>query len=457
MKKARNAGLKMFAGLKGKLLFWIVFLFTAFIMFASMYGNVKPTKLDVEKFSIAEETIRSPITIEDKEQTEKKKHEAVNQVKPQYVMKHEYAQNRVDLISSIFQASIDLRKEWEKEKQDFEARSNRETEWQERSVEEKTELLKERLTEHVISDLSDETIRALVNYPETDLSIAKDAAVTAVNKVMTKRISAADVEDAKNEVEEEIRQISLPGPLKNATVELGRYAVIQNEFYDPEATEELRQLAVEDVEPVRILQGQIIVEEGELIDQEIYRQLELLGLVNSDASLMPFIGLGLLIFILLGLAFPYFYKKCGKSLQKEWLIFCTVLTASILLMKGISIIPVEQFDLAFLFPAATESMLVKLLIDKRPGIVGVVILAVCGAVIFNDHTSGSFHLTISLYILISGICGITFLSVQNHRPKIFQTGLYVSLINVALIIAFLFIPNSKFSISQYVLYSALPC
>ena len=42
------------------------------------------------------------------------------------------------------------------------------------------------------------------------------------------------------------------------SIELGRYAVIQNEFYDPNATEELRQQAVESVEPAKILQGQII-------------------------------------------------------------------------------------------------------------------------------------------------------------------------------------------------------
>ncbi len=65
-------------------------------------------------------------------------------------------------------------------------------------------------------------------------------------------------------------------------MELGRYAIIQNEFYDPEATEEMRKQAMEDVEPVKILQGQIIVEEGQLINRDIYRQLELVGLLDNE-------------------------------------------------------------------------------------------------------------------------------------------------------------------------------
>ena len=121
-------------------------------------------------------------------------------------------------------------------------------------------------------DLSDATLEALVTSSKTDLSLAKDAVVTAVNKIMTNRIPASEVENSKNQVEDELSFTILPEKLKLATIELGRYAIIQNEFYDSEATEELRQQAMESVEPVLIKQGQIIVEEGQLVSQEIFRQ-----------------------------------------------------------------------------------------------------------------------------------------------------------------------------------------
>ncbi|WP_309240442.1 MULTISPECIES: HD family phosphohydrolase [unclassified Caldibacillus] len=451
MKTNKKFFIKRLVKLNKKLTYWMVFLTIGLVMFFSMYSNVKPAKLDVEQFSIAKETIRSPITIEDKEQTEKKRNEVVSQVKPQYVMKQEYTQNRVDLISSIFDSAIDLQNELVKNSA---ATETPDSPVSVPSENERLEWLKEKLTNTVNNDLSETTLKALVNHTKTDLSIAKDAAVTAVNKVMTERISANEVENAKKKVEDQIRYISLPQDLKNATIELGRYAIIQNEFYDPKATEELKKQASENVEPVRILQGQIIVEEGQLIDQEIYRQLQLLGLLDNNNSHLPFIGLLLFVLILLASIFSYFrgYKRQDQNQQKELLIFGTILIISFIIMKGISLIPVDNVDLAIIFPAAMCSMLIKILLNDRLGFIGTVILAASGAIIFNSQTSGPFHLIISLYILFSGLSGLFFLTNQNHRTKIFQAGLFVSLVNIVVIVAMLFIPNSKFSGIHYLFY-----
>lgn len=441
----------MLAMLNNKFSYGIILLIIGLVLFFSMYSNVKPAQLDVEKFSIAKETIRSPITIEDKEQTEKKRNEVVSQVKPQYVLKQEYAQNRVDLIRSIFDSAIDLQKEIENNKLAEETNSEN-TAAAELNEDEKIKWLKERLTKTVINDLSDSTLKALVNHNDTELSIASDAAVTAVNKVMTDRISASEVENSKKKVEDQIRYISLPQDLKNATIELGRYAIIQNEYYDPEATEELRKQASENVEPIRILQGQIIVEEGQLIDQEVYRQLQLLGLLDNDSTIKPYIGLSIFVFILVSLIFSYFRRNKNEKSKKELLIFSVILIISLMIMKGISLIPIEHYDLAYLFPAAMCSMLIKILLNDRLGFIGIIILASSSALIFNNQASGSFHLIISLYILFSGLSGLAFLNNQNHRSKIFLTGLFVSMINIAVIIALLFIPNSKFSVIQYLIY-----
>lgn len=56
-------------------------------------------------------------------------------------------------------------------------------------------------------------------------------------------------------------------------------------------TAENRQAAVEKVEPVRIKQGQIIVEENQLINPDIYRQLQLAGLLNNKRIYSAFCGI----------------------------------------------------------------------------------------------------------------------------------------------------------------------
>nr|CAA12156.1 ORF5 [Bacillus megaterium] [Priestia megaterium DSM 319] len=65
------------------------------MMFASMYSNVKPQELDLRLLSISPQTIYSPVTIEDKESTEKKRAEAEQAVEDVYTQKTEYAQNQV--------------------------------------------------------------------------------------------------------------------------------------------------------------------------------------------------------------------------------------------------------------------------------------------------------------------------------------------------------------------------
>ena len=51
----------------------LLFLLLGVVLFISLYSNVKPEKLDISLFSVAEQTIRSPITLEDKVSTETKK------------------------------------------------------------------------------------------------------------------------------------------------------------------------------------------------------------------------------------------------------------------------------------------------------------------------------------------------------------------------------------------------
>ena len=46
-------------------------------------------------------------------------------------------------------------------------------------------------------DLNDQVLTALIQADASELSIAKDLTVTAINNVMAQRISAEEVENAK--------------------------------------------------------------------------------------------------------------------------------------------------------------------------------------------------------------------------------------------------------------------
>ncbi|PLR93824.1 HD family phosphohydrolase [Bacillus sp. T33-2] len=431
-------------------------------LYAAMYSNVKPEKLDLSLFSVAGQTVRSPITVEDKSNTEKKRKEALEQVEDVYILKKEYTENRVDLITSIFESASEVNDE-AKEEADSKNREGAENGQSSGGAPPVTDLpisdkltrLKAKLTADVTKDISDVVLTALLQAPKDELAISKDLAVTAINNVMSQRIPGDDVENAKKRVEEELKYSSLSSSMKNAVIELGRYAIVQNEFYDPEATQELRQQAIDKVEPVKILEGQILVEEGQLINNEIYKQLKLVGLLESENSFMPFAGLALLLIILVSAMYFIFSDMDGvvEKKQAHLLIFSLIFVIAVMIMKLLSIFKeFGYFETGYIFPAAMGAMLIKILVDERIAVFQTVMLALCGSIIFNEGVTGALNVTVGFYILISGQAGILFLRKQNHRSKILQSGLLVGLVNLILIVSFSFLRNSHYSGIEYGYY-----
>ncbi|MFE8695389.1 HD family phosphohydrolase [Cytobacillus sp. FJAT-53684] len=440
----------------------LLFVLLGFVMFFAMFSNVKPEKLDLSLFSVAEQTIRSPITIEDKASTEKKKKEAADLVKDVYVVKREIAQNRVDLITSIFGAATEVNDEIKEELEEKQKRSqlSDENEFEsdidtEPTPADKLSRMKEKLTEDVTKEISDQALLALVQASKNERSLAKDVTVTAINNVMSNRIPADEVENAKKRLEEELKYTSLNTNLKAAAIELGRYAVYQNEFYDPNATEEHRQQAIEGVEPVKILQGQIIVEEQHLISSDVYRQLELVGMLDSINSNQPFFGLALITLIILAALYYYFYelKVHADTKQSYLLLFGIIFALSILLMKGISFFHEFKYsEISYIFPAAMGAMLIKILIDERMAVLFTIIMGICGTIIFNEGSTGTFHVSAGIYIICSGIAGVLFLTKQNQRAKILQAGMLVAGVNIIVIFSLMFLRNGQYDGIEYGFY-----
>ncbi|MDG3043335.1 hypothetical protein OE903_02265 [Bacillus sp. B6(2022)] len=74
MERSRYLNVLLYAGL-------------AAILFVVLFFHVKPESLDLDLFSVSEQTIYSPSTVDDQEATEEKKQEATDQVEDQYTLK----------------------------------------------------------------------------------------------------------------------------------------------------------------------------------------------------------------------------------------------------------------------------------------------------------------------------------------------------------------------------------
>jgi cyclic-di-AMP phosphodiesterase PgpH len=412
---------------------YLLFLFLGLFLFTALYAQVKPRQYEMRLFDIATETIRSPITIEDKETTEKLKKEAANKVADVYTLKKEYAENRVDLISSLFTTIVEI--------QDEAKGKNKEQA-------EMVDKLKERLPQEWFSYLSEGEWEKLLQAAPEDINTAKEAAVTAVHSIMAERITKSELERARAKVQDELEYVILPPALKKIVVKLTKQAIIPNVIYDRAATEEKRRQAMDEVKPVKILQGQVIVEEGQFITNEIYRQLQLVGLLQNDRSFQPLIGLFLFVLLLLS---PVIYYFGREKTNTNLFVYATIFTIMILVMELIRLIPEsDTFSAGYLVPVAFGTMLVRIFIGERMAIITSILCAVCGSLMFHEETgtNGTIQVSLAVYLVTSGLAGSFFLHKQLRKAKIWQAGVFVAFINIVVMLALNLLKNGHYSLAE---------
>ena len=212
---------------------------------------------------------------------------------------------------------------------------------------------------------------------------------------------------------------------------------------------------MESVEPVKILQGQIVVQEGHLIDRETYRQLEILGMLKSNPTPKPLVGLGIFMVIAIGTIYVHFsrMKLPEEKKQNYLLLISLIFICSLVFMKIIGLMEeVGLYEISYIFPAAMAPILIRILVNERFALIMTIILAVCGSVVFHDGITGVVDVEIAIYILFSGLAGVIILSGRNERNNILRAGLFVSAVNILLVFFLLLIGNGQFTPMEYLYY-----
>src|SRR5699024_343191 len=88
--------------------------------FLMTFNNVYTKTYDIERFNRAKETIRSPITIENEQETERKTRETSQAVEDRYDISSEITDERIEYVEEVFEAITILEEaeETKKEKKD---------------------------------------------------------------------------------------------------------------------------------------------------------------------------------------------------------------------------------------------------------------------------------------------------------------------------------------------------
>lgn len=426
----------------------VILVVTGILQFFLMLGNIRGTTYDIQAFQLAPETIRAVKTVEDTVKTEQERDNAEKAVEPVYVFNDETAQNRSSLVTSIFDILLDVRTEISASKEEVPI---------ETQVQQLQDKLKDITDSQSQLNFTDNQLQSLLTANDASIATAKTFLVNLVETTLNSPIRTDDVAQIRNEIESRVRQNdTLDENLVSVLAMIGRAAIVETEVLDEERTKELILQAREEVEPTRILQGQIIVQEGELIDREVYRQLELLGLLNSHTSTKPV--LGLFIFIILQMAFMYIlFDRSKMDLEKRrkaLFVTAIVYSISIILMKLLSLLS-DQFDMtiAFLYPTALATMLVRLLANERAAILVTILTAASAGILFHEGYAAVLQMDIALYIIFGGLSSVFFMRSMEKRSHLLKACGIVLVSNFLFIAFYLLMSQSNYDLLELLFYA----
>lgn len=427
--------------LKGRRGLWTIVGISSFIIglffFIAAYSNVSTEVYDMEPFSTAQKTIRAPITIENKQQTEREIREAVQAVEDRYSISNETTEERITYINELFNALEKLEKEAVKEKTKF------------TDIQMKTEAWKTILSEPLTEKLSLDTLQPIVEANESQRLLGKELLITAIYETMSAGVKIEEVADARNNSKQNIKYSSLNEELKASLNTISDFAIVENAFIDPEKTLEARKQAADNIEPVMIRAGEVVVQKGQTITSEKYEEMELLGLLNQDRNFYPLIGLGLLSSLIsTAIAFFLIIEAGNHRLKLGEIIALTlisILMIAILKLVSLFMTPVSTYYL--LVPAATGVILIRILLNDRLAYTMAAVYALIGGFLFNAEIPGSMSMEATVYFFFFQVTAIALLRNIKDKLAILKAGVGIAFINSMTILVFIF-----FSFEKYTLY-----
>jgi len=410
-----------------------VLLLTIFFYLISL-NNVYVKTYDIERFNRAKETIRSPITVENEAETERKMRETVLAVGDRYTTLEEVTEQQLKYVEEIFAAVKKVIKNNEKDKET------------QTSNEELLIELRELLSSDISDKLDDMLFLKLLQLSDEERKLANELFLSGLKQILDEGVRVENLQSAREELTSKIKFSSLDENVKDALYDLVEFAVVENAIFDVEKTMEARKEAANNVQPVVIRSGDIIVREGQIITNEIYEELKLAGLLDNERKIYPAIGLAILVIMLSSLIayeLSRLYRKRQLNLKKvSAIIFISIIIVT--MMKIFSIFVEQLNQLYLLVPIATGVLLIKLLVFERLSIVFALIFSILGSILFNGYIPGSLNVEAALYFLIFQFTAIMSLSNVKDRTALLKTALITALVNVLTLAVFIFLSFEKF-------------
>lgn len=395
----------------GKKFVIAVLVIFSLVLFAIMYHNVHQKHVNLKEGQLAEETIRANKTIENKYETEEKRKLAAEAVTPEYSYDSDKGSQQIALIEQLFDMVQSVSNAADKSYQEKLKDTKRTSEPQAATAEDKIATLKgkfEKLDQDSISfyqKFSTGFYESLFNLSTTDLKIAEEKSVALIETHMKNHIRNNTLKKEKDSAVREIDEMNIGTSLKEIVRNITDTSIVVNEVANQKKTDELKKNARNNVNPVMIYQGEIVVREGVQLDSKAMQKLELLGMTSREVSFFPVVALACAILMQLGM-FVYVLAQANewKSRVRCVSFYALTMLVSILIMEFLQYFQTDSITyLALLFPAAFCPLVLSIFINRITGIMAAIFQVVFALFIYYDLIGTSTLLMIVFSYLFTGV------------------------------------------------------
>ncbi|MBE3596630.1 MAG: HDIG domain-containing protein [Hydrogenibacillus sp.] len=300
----------------------------------------------------------------------------------------------------------------------------------------------ERLKRVIPYQLSDPAYATLAATPPETLRTIQYWTKSIVESIMQGGVSEKDLEAARTKVNEQLILAELSAPNRLVIQELARHSIVPNMKLDREKTDENKKAAADAVEPIYIYEGDIVLDYNQVVNAEVLRKLELLGLMQTDKT-RPYAGLALLIAFGMGTLDVYFARGRPFVEQtgiKPVLMWMLLFAFGLVTVKGFALFALGTWrDGLYLVPFAFAPIIAAILLSESAAYVLALYLAVAAGIMFNERIGTLLDFRAFFYALASPLVGTWAISGMPSRTRILRAGFSGALGNALVIAALVLI------------------
>ena len=422
------------------------------------YGSVKPTTYTVELNQVAKETIRAPRTLEDKAQTEKNQQVAMDAVSDVLVFDQERLTKQLTNIQQFFQAikTVASKASAEIIKTD-QSNSSEESVTRVATTQERVQYFKKSLEKENQSIrefavfIPDKYISQLLLANSDQLTSYEKTLKSVVETQMKNPISESTVTKAQEEAKKTLFYSDYSDTERELLGQLVTVSVIVNNVVDKEATQKAKDAAKAAVTPVKILQGQVLVQEGHVISDQDIRLLELFGLSNSKPNYHELLSYIVFLFAIVVFLAVYYRQTIALSSDTVTVmsVFALVFVSGVFVLKILALVQQKGVEhIGLVFPiSGFVYLLYRLTKSLRLTIVSIVLMPIFSWYYFSQTTNILHLILTTVFLSIIAWIGIIHEEIWKNQIwlKRFMKHLFYP---VLLGIPFVFYSNYEFQTQQ---------